>query len=154
MNTAPKIEIFKFKDIEKILYIDAGMYVNKLLDPFFNYEDGSSIYHLTGALAGCFIINPNNYHYKDIKCWLDHMPYLDSDIIDHLFIAIKSNPVYRFDKMLYGQYGYNDNRLYEKNIWFWRSDVPKPFININHWLYNNPLMEHYKYLYDKLKKGV
>ena len=82
------------------------------------------------------------------------MPYLDSDIIDHLFVAIKSNPAYRFDKMLYGQYGYNDNRLYEKNIWFWRSDVPKPFININHWLYNNPLMEHYKYLYNKLKKGV
>lgn len=97
LNTASKIAIFKLKEYDKLVYIDADCIVYKNIDNLFNYPDGAMYDSERGqeGFSGLMVIVPSNHKEKYYEALLKEFCIFDGDLFHDLFFPFKTNPQYR-----------------------------------------------------------
>lgn len=124
LNTASKIALFNLQLNEKLIFLDADMFVLKNIDWLFNYPNGAALYSKTEkmGMSGLFVFNPYYHSYEIYKIILDNYSDLDGGIIGNLFFSAKENPDFQISEKII-----SDNLLLNDNAFIFHSYKLKIF---------------------------
>lgn len=92
LNTASKINILNMHDYDKLVYLDADMFVLKNCDELFNYRDGSMSYTGSENLTTLFVIVPKNHlEFRFMKAAMEKEDCFDGNLLEECWFFLKDN---------------------------------------------------------------
>ena len=157
LNTASKLQIFCFKDWDKMVYIDGDSIILSNIDYLFNRLDGSVLYDEIEkmSLSTLFVFEPRNH--SELRYYLtllEHIDMFDGDIIDQLWFHVKTNSEYQIshlESLCEFDPSNNFNPLM-KGIHF--CNFPKPWVDINNERFpkNNFIIKMYRQYLDEIQQ--
>ena len=112
LNTASKIQIFDFKEWDKLIYLDSDALILKNIDELFKKPDGSMIYidNQPYGFTGLFIIEPKAHLEKDFYLTLmQHCNVFDGDLLGKLWFFIKNSPNHQIPYYYFQNYTPTNN---------------------------------------------
>lgn len=100
MNTASKLQIFSFKEYDKVCYLDSDVLILQNIDDVFDYPNGAMVYYpeYGMGISSFFIFQPK-YHKENLYLiLLEQTNYLDGSLLGHIFFSAKENPNFQIPK--------------------------------------------------------
>ena len=102
LKTASKISLFSLYDYEKLIYIDADVYVRENIDDLFNYKDGSILCYdcdisdnKQWGMSSLFVFIPQNHYFEEYALAMNAIEAFDGDFIGKMWFHIRDNREYR-----------------------------------------------------------
>lgn len=146
LNTASKLNIFKLKEWDKLVYIDADSIVLKNIDILFDYPDGAMLWdsYDEQGFSGLFVISPKYHEEYDFYLTLiKNQDCFDGDLLGKMWFFVKSNTNYQIPYQYFSQYDKDNNEANVFAIHF--CNELKPWINLDHqYFQDNKICDIYK----------
>ena len=102
LNTASKISLFSLINYDKLVFIDADVYIKENIDELFNYKDGSILCYFDDKVEGqlwgfssLFVFKPLNHRWKEYNIIMNALNSFDGDFIGRTWFHIRDNEEYR-----------------------------------------------------------
>ena len=100
LKTASKLNLFKLKQFDKVIYLDADSLFLKNPDELFNKYDGSiyrNYLENEDGFSGLFVCEPKNHNFDYYNILMQNTCSLDGDLLGNLFFTYKTNKEYQID---------------------------------------------------------
>ena len=100
LNTASKYSLFGLKQYEKLVYLDADMYIMDNIECLMKYPDGSMIYNpdyeATGGdrygFTGAYVFKPENHEEIFYRILNENCDMVDGELIGKLWFFVMDSP--------------------------------------------------------------
>lgn len=92
LNTASKMNILNMHQYDKLVYLDADMFLLKNCDELFNYKDGSMAWDGHEGVSTIFVIEPKKHsEFRFMKAAMEQEDCFDGDLLGSCWFFVKSN---------------------------------------------------------------
>lgn len=99
LNTAPKIELFKLTQYDKLIYLDADTKVFRNIDDLFDYPDGSMLIpsgeENIGGHTALMVFSPKNHDHDFYRQIINNLICADGDMFGKLWFQCRSDEKYK-----------------------------------------------------------